>query len=176
MMVPPPPRWTQEARGEALPPMYTTRQRCQHRWNPIKVLYIFPGFYFLQRYVCNFINKWSHGYFKIDISDPTMSVALCCFWEWDILYSSKKTSKIHATSPSLTQGLHFAFLLVRIPDHILAYNVIPWFLLTQAICWIVTGDMVLNLIQLFVSKCAQNGILYIVGSEMQLGTQWRSFS
>ena len=74
------------------------------------------------------------------------------------------------------RGYIYAFLLVRIPDHILAYNVIPWFLLTQAILRIVTGDMGLSLTQLFVSKCAQNGTLYIVGSEMQLGTQWRSFS
>lgn len=74
------------------------------------------------------------------------------------------------------RGYIYAFFLVRIPDHILAYNVIPWFLLIQAILRIVTGDMGLSLTQLFVSKCAQNGILYIVGSEMQLGTQRRSFS
>lgn len=99
-----PPRWTQEARGEALPPpaMYTTRQRCQHGWNPIKVLCTFPGFYFLQRYVCNFINKWNHDYFKIDISDPTDVCSSMLFLSWDILYSSKKTGKIHATSSPLT--------------------------------------------------------------------------
>ena len=59
-------------------------------------------FCFLQRYVCNFITSGAMTISKLIFLIPQMSVALCCFWEWDILYSSKKTSKIHATSPPLT--------------------------------------------------------------------------